>query len=109
MNDAPLDKAALRRAQRALRRRLAAEAGRTAAHRAAAHLVLGPLRPFRIVAGYHPIGAEMNPGPLMGRFEDMGADIALPVALARDAPLVFRLARGPLVADALGLPAPGPD
>jgi 5-formyltetrahydrofolate cyclo-ligase len=104
-----ISKDQLRRAQRALRRQIAAASARTAAHQAAAHLVLGPLRPFRVVAGYHPIGAEMNPRPLLGRFEDMGADIALPVSLDRETPLIFRLIRGELSADALGVPSPGPE
>jgi 5-formyltetrahydrofolate cyclo-ligase len=56
-----------------------------------------------IVAGYSPIRSEIDPAPLMRKLEARGARLALPVIVARDAPLTFRawspgdeLVRGPL-------------
>jgi 5-formyltetrahydrofolate cyclo-ligase len=56
-----------------------------------------------IVAGYAPIRSEIDPTPLMLRLAAQGAQLALPVIVARDAPLTFRfwssgdqLQRGPL-------------
>jgi 5-formyltetrahydrofolate cyclo-ligase len=62
----------------------------------------------RVVGGYLPQGAEIDPVPLMRRFADAGATLALPVALAADAPLVFRAwSEGDaLKADTFGIPAP---
>jgi 5-formyltetrahydrofolate cyclo-ligase len=56
-----------------------------------------------VVAGYSPIRSEIDPIPLMCRLAAQGAQLALPVIVARDAPLSFRvwssgdpLRRGPL-------------
>ena len=56
-----------------------------------------------VVAGYSPIRSEIDPTPLMRRLAAQGAQLALPVISARDAPLIFRswspgdpLQRGPL-------------
>src|SRR5258707_15898572 len=56
-----------------------------------------------IVAGYSPIRSEIDPTPLMHKLAARGAQLALPVIVARDAPLIFRvwspgdqLQRGPL-------------
>jgi 5-formyltetrahydrofolate cyclo-ligase len=102
-------KPALRAALRARRRALAA-AHPDAGRRAAALLPVHALPPFTIVGGYHPVGAELDPGPVLEALAAAGAVIALPVATSRDAPLIFRAAgdpaaRGP---DALGIPAPPP-
>jgi 5-formyltetrahydrofolate cyclo-ligase len=100
------DKTELRTAMRALRRRLAA------ARPEAAGLVAGALPVDRLPAAavyslYHPVGSELDPSAIRlprGR-------IALPVAVGRDAPLIFRLhvpgAR--LAPDAFGIPAPPED
>lgn len=63
------------------------------------------------VAGYQPMGAELDPGPLMVRLAAVGAVILLPVVVARGAALCFRQASDPAgyVPDAAGLLAPAPD
>jgi 5-formyltetrahydrofolate cyclo-ligase len=64
-----------------------------------------------IVAGYSPIRSEIDPRPLMHKLAAQGAQLALPVIIARDAPLIFRvwspgaeLVRGPL-----GILEPSPE
>jgi 5-formyltetrahydrofolate cyclo-ligase len=59
--------------------------------------------PGTIVAGYAPIRSEIDPWPLMQTLGRQGAQLALPVIVARELPLVFRawsssdkLQRGPL-------------
>lgn len=67
------------------------------ADRAAAAMTLAatalpiPVRPGIVLAGYSPIRGEIDPGPLMETFLLQGARLALPVIVARDAPLAFRL------------------
>jgi 5-formyltetrahydrofolate cyclo-ligase len=97
----------LRLEMRGLRRRLCAEAP-DAAEQAASHLPPALLANSRIVAGYRPLGAEIDPWPLMAAFAQAGAQIALPVALSLDAPLVFRAyADGDqLEPDATGIASP---
>ena len=102
-------KADLRRRMRMLRKGLAA--GRTEASEAAA--ALAPLALWRscpIVAGYEPLEAEIDPGPLLRRLAAAGARIVLPVVVARGAPLKFResVATGELTPDSAGIPAPPP-
>jgi len=60
------------------------------------------LPPGAIVAGYSPINSELDPFPLMRALADRGAVLALPVIIARDHALIFRvweadegLVRGP--------------
>lgn len=98
------DKSALRARMRALRRRLA-QACPDAARRAAG--LLPELPGVSVYALYHPAGSELDPSEIRVR----GARRALPVVVARGAPLVFRLHEpgDPLVPDVLGVPAPGPD
>ena len=89
---------------RALRRQLALDAPE-AAEQAAANL---PAMPGVHVYGlYHPVGSELDPTPI----RVPGARRALPVVIAREAPLVFRLHElgEPLALDALGIPAPAAD
>ena len=68
----------------------------TSAQRAAAAQALAtrpwPLPAPRglIVAGYMPIRSELDPQPLMAALAAAGADLALPVVVARDLPLLFR-------------------
>jgi len=106
-----LSKPALRNLMRARRAALSGEA-RAAAARAMADLfprefARAPLK----VAGYSPMGAEMDPGPLMASLASRGAVILAPVVVKRGAPLHFRELRGPAahVADAAGILAPPPD
>lgn len=102
---AGFDKAGLRAHMRALRRRLAVDIP-DAALRAASHLP-PDLRP-RVVAGYHPQGAEIDPGPVAAAFR---ATVVLPVGEARDRPLSFRLydPAQPTIRDAYGMTAPTAD
>jgi 5-formyltetrahydrofolate cyclo-ligase len=43
-----------------------------------------------IIAGYSPINSEIDPFPLMLALQAKGAELALPVIVARDQPLIFR-------------------
>jgi 5-formyltetrahydrofolate cyclo-ligase len=90
-----------------LRRRLAntaAGAGQAAAELAPVEL----LARCRVVGGYHPLGSEIDPRPLLQRFEAAGAQLALPVVVGAKAPLEFRAVDPAHVQedDALGMPAP---
>jgi len=84
------DKAALRRA--ALARRDALDAADRAA--ASAAIAARPLPvaagPGLIVSGYLPIRSELDPRPLMVRFVEAGAQLALPCVMGRGQPLVMR-------------------
>src|SRR5206468_3226147 len=67
----------LRVALRGRRRTLAGESPH-AADEAAALLPLRRLPPFQVVGGYHPLGAELDPRPVMARLAQAGATLALP-------------------------------
>ena len=101
------EKTRLRLAMRRLRFMLAGE-GLDAATRAARLLPLDRLPPFLVVGGYHAVGAELDPLPLIDRLRARGAMLALPVAIDRHAPVVFRAADEParFAPDAFGIPAP---
>lgn len=64
-----------------------------------------------IVSGYYPIGSEANVLPLLERLRNKGYDVALPVVVERDKPLLFRLwkSRGDLHKGPFGILQPGPD
>jgi 5-formyltetrahydrofolate cyclo-ligase len=111
----PADKAALRRAARALR----AGIGEAAARRAAAALAArfaatfsgrsdGALRHGMALGGYWPVHGEIDVRPILERHRDAGGITALPAVLRPAAPLVFRRWRGGALTaeDALGLPVP---
>ncbi len=108
----PIDdaKAALRAELRA-RRAEAKRADPDAAVHAAQAFARAGLGRFAVAAIYHPQGAEMDPYPLAAMLERQGARIALPVAVERDAPLVFRLLSegGQMRPDAVGIPSPTGD
>jgi 5-formyltetrahydrofolate cyclo-ligase len=82
-----------------------------AAQRAADRFDASRLPPFRVAALYRALGSEIDPGPLGLRLAASGVRLALPVVVAPDAPLLFRLADADVVLapDALGVPAPGPE
>jgi 5-formyltetrahydrofolate cyclo-ligase len=107
MTDLLQSKDDLRRAMRARRRDQAALVPE-AAERAAAHLPVDSLPPFAVVAGYHAMGAELSPWPVLRRLQAAGARIVLPVAPAPHAPLLFRAfeADEPLEPDAARIPSP---
>jgi 5-formyltetrahydrofolate cyclo-ligase len=88
---------------------LAARDALSGEHRAAAAQAVAmrglpfEIAPNAIVAGYAAIRSEIDPFPLMGRLAAQRAQLALPVIMARDQPLQFRvwapgsaLRRGPL-------------
>lgn len=66
------------------------------------------LRGHRVVAGYWPLGGEIDPRPLMLHLAEAGVAIALPRMLERAAPPVFLEWRveDKLEADAFGVLAP---
>jgi len=82
-----------------------------AAQRAADWFDASRLPPFRVAALYRALGSEIDPSPLGLRLAASGVRLALPVVVAPDAPLLFRLADADVVLapDALGVPAPGPE
>ncbi len=43
------------------------------------------------VAGYYPLGSEINPLPLLEALEQGGTQLALPVVVKENAPLEFRI------------------
>ena len=88
-----------------------AAAAPDAALRAAGRFPEKRLADFKIVAGYHARGGEIDPWPLMQRLAAAGATLALPVANNRDSPLTFRLfAPGAtLTPDAYGIASPTED
>ena len=69
---------------------------------------LEPLPPVQVAAGYHALGSELSPWPVLRKLARAGARIALPVALEPHAPLVFRAWRAdqPLEPDAARIPSP---
>jgi 5-formyltetrahydrofolate cyclo-ligase len=99
-------KTALRLAMRTSRRALAAEAPDAAG--LAAALAMASALSAEVVAGYHPQGGEMDPGPLIRALAAKGARAVLPRAARRDAPLRFHAADDPTpkTPDAYGVPAP---
>ncbi len=93
MTTPPVDKTALRRQLRDLRRACAA-ATRAGAASILAHAVPGLLHdcaiaPPAIVAAYYPLGDEIDPLPLLAHLRALGYRTALPVTQGRDDELVF--------------------
>ncbi|MBF0167239.1 MAG: 5-formyltetrahydrofolate cyclo-ligase [Alphaproteobacteria bacterium] len=84
-------KASLRLRLRKLRRSVHVARGEEAALSLQDHLIpcLGPVNNL-LVAGYWPMGSEMDPRPLMASLQDRGARLALPVVTARNEALSFR-------------------
>lgn len=80
-----------RRGALAQRDALTPEARANAAGRVAAQTLPLELPRGTIVAGYSPINSEFDPFPLMRALADKGATLALPVVIARDHALIFRV------------------
>ena len=89
----PYDKTPLRALLRRRRRELSAAAP-DAAERAAASLPMDRLPLFTVVAGYEPMGAEIDPRPLLARLTARGATLVLPVVTSPERPLTFRRTDG---------------
>lgn len=88
-------KKAVRVAARDAREALSSGLGAAAATGVAARFMTAPAlaayaRPGSVVAGYLPIGSEMDPRLLMDRVADCGAALCLPVVDTDTAPLEFR-------------------
>lgn len=86
----PQSKVNLRTAALARRDALNDLAREAAAQRLAAFADIFDVSPTTVVAGYMPMRNEADPLPLMRALAGRGARLALPVVIARDAPLVFR-------------------
>ena len=68
------------------------------------------IAPGTVISGYSPIRNEIDPVPLMRRFAEQGAKLALPAVMARGKSLAFR-AWSPddrLMLGPLGIPEPSP-
>jgi 5-formyltetrahydrofolate cyclo-ligase len=76
----------------ALKRRdsIPAEQRAAAALAIAGRVLPVTLWPDIVVSGYSPMKSEVNPLPLLRRFADAGAQLALPVVAGRGAPLIMR-------------------
>jgi 5-formyltetrahydrofolate cyclo-ligase len=83
-------KAALRRQARARRDALPAGVRAAAAQAIAARPFPVAGMPDAIVAGFMPMGSEINPIPLMRKLADFGARLALPAVAGRGKPLTMR-------------------
>ncbi len=92
---------------RALRKRLAG-ATSDASNQAASFV--DDLPAGDLVAVYRAVGSEFDPEPLAHALIAEGRSLCLPVALERDAPLIFRRwsPGDPLEMDVAGCPAPLP-
>src|SRR5271155_176242 len=90
LNSSDIAKASLRTAALARRDALSIE------HRAAAALAIAArglpvdIKPGAVVGGSSPIRSELDPVPLMRKLASAGAQLALPVIVAREQPLQFR-------------------
>jgi 5-formyltetrahydrofolate cyclo-ligase len=83
-------KSQLRDAALARRDGLLAEARKSAAETIAIRPLPIIVPPGTVVAGFSAIRSEINPVPLLRRFADAGAVLALPAIVARGRPLAFR-------------------
>jgi 5-formyltetrahydrofolate cyclo-ligase len=77
------------RAESRRRRRLLALKNQDAPSRAAANLAPVRLPPFKVVAGYLPIGSEIDPWPVLARLAAFGALTVMPRVVGPGAPLGF--------------------
>lgn len=90
MIDLDVEKAALRVSLRQ-RRKAVPILQRDAASEAVAERFTAGLSSASLsIAGYWPVGSELDPRPLMQRLLIAGATIALPVVAGVEAPLLFR-------------------
>src|SRR5258708_38614999 len=92
-------KAALCRQARAHRDALPADVRAAAAQAIAGRPFPVAVAPAAIVAGFMPMGSEINPIPLMRKLAGLGAQLALPAVAGPGQPLTMRafpLGRTPL-------------
>ena len=104
-------KAACRAEALARRDALSPDVRRAAAEAIAARPLPVEARAGLTVSGFMPIKSEINPLPLLLRFGEAGARLALPAIDGRGKPLRMRLwaAGEKLVAGQWGIREPGPD
>jgi 5-formyltetrahydrofolate cyclo-ligase len=104
-------KSQIRREATARRDALPAAERTAAAAAIAARTLPVAVAPGMIVSGFSPLKSEINPVPLMRRFADAGARLALPVVAGKGRPLTMRAwAFGePLVAGVWGIREPKPE
>jgi 5-formyltetrahydrofolate cyclo-ligase len=88
--DSATIKVQLRAAALALRDALPAETRQAAAATIAARALPVAIAPGTIVSGFSPLRSEINPIPLLRKFADAGAQLALPVVQRRGLPLLMR-------------------
>src|SRR5262249_11955800 len=88
--DSKIEKADLRDAALQRRDGLAAPLRAEAAERIASRPLPVPVPPGTVVSGFSSIRSEISPVPLLRRFADAGASLALPAITRRGEPLVFR-------------------
>jgi 5-formyltetrahydrofolate cyclo-ligase len=85
-----LAKSNLRKAALARRDALPMAARAAAAEAIAARAFPVAVAPGAIVSGYVPMNSELDPRPLMRKLANAGAQLALPVVVARGVPLTMR-------------------
>jgi 5-formyltetrahydrofolate cyclo-ligase len=100
----------LRAAALARRGALSVEARAGAAQAVAERAFPVEVRSDAIVSGYWPIRDEIDPMPLMRQLSAKGAQLALPVIIGRDQPLIFRAwtTDAQLLRGQLGIMEPSP-
>ncbi|TAN64383.1 MAG: 5-formyltetrahydrofolate cyclo-ligase [Magnetospirillum sp.] len=91
--DTPSDKTELRRRASLARAAAAVLSADAAAAALAAQAPALSLSFGTVVAGYWPMGDEIDPRPLMLALAEWGCRLALPVVVGRLSPLVFRVWR----------------
>jgi 5-formyltetrahydrofolate cyclo-ligase len=84
------DKATLRQSALARRDAMPADARAAAVETVCQRPFPILIAPGTIVSGYSPMKSEFNPVPLMRKFADAGATLALPVTPKRGNPLIMR-------------------
>jgi 5-formyltetrahydrofolate cyclo-ligase len=105
-------KTTLRRVMRERRAALEAKTRATAAYAVRDRLIeVLPrltLPATAVVAGFLPIRDELDPRPALTAFRELGLQLVLPVVVARNEPLVFRVwsLETVLEPDSFGIPAP---
>jgi 5-formyltetrahydrofolate cyclo-ligase len=104
-------KAELRRIALARRETMPPEARAAAAEALAARELPVAVSPGVVVSGYSSIKAEINPIPLLRRFAEAGAALALPAIAGRGKPLIMRAWTfgAPLARGQWGIKEPPPD
>jgi 5-formyltetrahydrofolate cyclo-ligase len=104
-------KAALRRAALARRDALPPAERMAAALAIAKRGLPVKVMPGNVVSGFSPLKSEVSPLPLLRRFADAGAGLALPVVAGRGQPLVMRAWSfgAPLVSGVWGIREPPAD